>query len=91
MVSKRSGTLKMDMKQVSNVAAPYRPSFIVKANPSIGVNADVTGTAGSGTGWVTVGPVTVTPSSDGVLTVELWNNDIGTFNSPAYFDQMVKT
>lgn len=78
-------TISISVKQAVN-ASP-RPTLIVKANASIGVNADVTGTAPSGTSWVTIGPVTITPSSAGAVWVELWNNldrQIGT--APCYFD-----
>lgn len=83
-------TISIDTKQVSNVTGK-RPRIIVKANPEIGVNADVVGDAGAGTGWTTVGPLTVTPTSDGVLWVELWNMDTDTFQSSAYFDHLVRT
>lgn len=83
-------TISIDTKQVSNVTGK-RPRIIVKANPEIGVNADVVGDAGAGTGWTTIGPLTVTPTSDGVLWVELWNMDTQTFESPAYFDHLVRT
>lgn len=76
----------IDTKQASNNTA--RPSMIVKANAAIGVAADVTGTAAAGTGWVTIGPVTITPSSPGVIYVEFWNNTIHT-DDPAYFDHIV--
>ena len=83
-------TITIFAKQVSNVTG-FRPSMVVKANPSIGVNSDVTGTAGAGTGWTTIGPLTVTPSGNGVLWVELHNNDTSTFQSTAYFDHIVTT
>lgn len=83
-------TVGVDAKQVSNVAGK-RPSLRVKANPAIGVNADVTSAAGAGAGWVTISPATVNPTSDGVLWVELWNNDTDTFYSTAYFDHVVTT
>jgi hypothetical protein len=84
----KSGTrsLGINVKQAANLA-PY-PSVIIRANPAIGVAADVTGTSPGGTGWVNVGPVVVTPSSTGVLWVELWNNCTRLFNTPAYFDHL---
>lgn len=84
-------------KQVENVS-PY-PSMVIRANTAIGVNADVVGTSPGGAGWVTIGPITVIPSSDGVLVVEL-RNDLQTLNpartglspwSPCYFDHIVLT
>lgn len=83
-------TISIKAKQVSNVAG-RRPRMTVKANPGIGVNADVSGDAGGSADWVTIGPLTVTPASDGVLWVELWNMDAVTFDSPAFFDHITAT
>lgn len=88
----RSGTRSMSVsaKQVSNVAGK-RPRLVIRANPAIGVNSDVVADAPSGTGWVTIGPVSVTPTSNGMLWVELCNMDTDTFNSTAYFDHILAT
>jgi len=83
-------TLKIDTKQVSNVTAK-RPRVTVKANPSIGVPNDVYLDAGAGTGWMTVGPISVTATDNGVLIVELENRDDENWDSPAYFDNLVRT
>jgi hypothetical protein len=87
-----AGTRAMTImtKQVSNVTGK-RPRVIVKANPQFGLNADVVADAGSGAGWVTIGPLIITPASDGATWVELWNMDTDTFKSPAYFDHAVVT
>jgi hypothetical protein len=84
-------TLSIRVKQVSNVAGK-RPRMIVKANPGIGVPSDVIVDAGAGTGWVDLGPASVTPTTNGVLDVELWNMDTDSFYpiSPAFFDDLVK-
>jgi hypothetical protein len=83
-------TIQIYMMQVSNVTG-FRPSMVVKANPAISINSDVITAAGSSTGWITVGPVTINPSGSGVLWVELHNNDTSTFQSTAYFDHIVTT
>lgn len=80
-------TISVWTKQVSNVASK-RSTMIVKANPATGLAADVVGTAGAGTGWVKIGPLSATVSSAGVLYVELHNNDTDTFYSTAYFDSI---
>lgn len=80
-------TLSCYAKQVSNVAGK-RPTMVIKANASIGVAADVPGTAGAGTGWVKIGPLTVVATAPGAVWVELWNNDTDTFYSTAYFDNI---
>jgi hypothetical protein len=64
-----SRSAQVDVMQASNVSP--RPKLTVKANADIGVGADVTGSASSSTGWVTIGPLSVTPSSRGVLIIEL--------------------
>jgi hypothetical protein len=63
-------TIQINCKQASNFTV-QRPQMVVRKNTAIGVNADVTGTAGNSTGWVTIGPLTVNPISVGVLTVDL--------------------
>lgn len=91
-------TISVRVKQVAN--GTPRPSIVIKANPAIGVNSDVTEVAPSGADWVTIGPATVSPTSDGVLWVELWNNYAGNYNpssgdslpwAPAFFDHVVTT
>lgn len=82
--------ISVKAKQTSNIA-DYRPSLVVRSNPSIGILNDVSASAASSTDWVTIGPVTVTPTVSGVVWVELHNNDTQTFISPAYFDTIVST
>lgn len=67
-----SRSISISVMQVSD--STPRPTLTVKANPDCGVNADVTGTAGSGVGWVTIGPVNITPTSSGAVWVELRSN-----------------
>jgi hypothetical protein len=89
------------VKQPANVT-PY-PTMVVKANSTIGVAADVSGASPGGAGWVTIGPLTVNPSSDGPVWVEIRNNcqkydPTGSVNSsnilpwmPCYFDHLQVT
>lgn len=65
-------TISVMVRQPVN-STPY-PTMIVRKNAALGVSSDVTGTSPGGTAWVTIGPVTVTPTTLGVLWVELWNN-----------------
>lgn len=88
VVASGTRTISIDVKQAVNVDP--RPTLVVKANPSIGVNSDVTGTAGSSTGWVTIGPVTAEPTSDGVLWVELRVN-LDYQYGPCYWDNISTT
>ena len=86
-LSPGSQTISVWAKQVSNVAGK-RPTLVVKANPAIGVSADIVGTAGSSTGWTKIGPLTVVATAPGVVYFEFHNNDVVTFQSPCYFDNL---
>jgi len=64
-------TISVDVKYSPDSGSGKRPQLVVKANTDIGVNADQTSEAPSGSGWVTIGPITVNPTSDGALSCEL--------------------
>lgn len=69
-----------------------RPSLVVKANPSIGIPADIESFAPPGTGWVTMSSGTFVVTQLGATWVELRNNlptNVGA--SPCYFDHIIKT
>ncbi|MBU6231536.1 hypothetical protein KGP36_02610 [Patescibacteria group bacterium] len=69
-----------------------RPSMVIKANPAIGINADIETFAPSGTGWVTINSPTFTTTAVGVTWVELRNNLVTNVGfSPCYFDHIVKS
>ncbi len=83
-------TMSVFVKQAVNLSP--RPTLIVKANPEIGVNSDVTVTAGSGSGFVLLGPATINPTVAGAVWVELHNNYDGqTGGAPCYFDDIGTT
>lgn len=65
-----SGTRTISV-QVRKFIDNCTPRFIVKANPAIGVSADQELSPSAGTGWQTLGPITITPSSNGVVEVIL--------------------
>jgi hypothetical protein len=71
-VAAGSPSFSIYVKQVENLSS--RPTAIIKANPAIGINSDIILTAGSSTGWVQLGPQTVSPTGPGGLMVELHNN-----------------
>jgi hypothetical protein len=79
--------IAVKVKQPTNLSP--RPSVIIKANPEIGLPVDLSGTAPSGTDWVTIGPISVTPSARGAVWVELWNNVDGGGGAPCYWDNIV--
>ena len=56
--------------------ASLRPRLVVKAAPGLGLNSDQTATASAGSGWTTVGPISFTPSTDGVVEIRLVNRDV---------------
>ena len=88
-VAAGSRSISIDVKQAVNVSP--RPRVTVLANPDIGVNADVQGSAASGAGWVTIGPIAVTPSSAGALWVILEALYDGQSGIPSYWDHIVTT
>ena len=97
--------VKGSMKTVSvqanqNSTGSNRPSMVVKANPDVGLFFDISASAADGTGWATIGPLSVTPTGTGSLWVELWNNNTyyptigypdGTVLRPALFDRIITT
>jgi len=88
-----SGTRNITVRCKQVVNENPRPTITVEANPDIGLLTDVVGVASSSTGWVDIGPVTVTPTSAGAVWVKLRNNlDLNSLTStPAYFDHIVVT
>ena len=82
-------TIQVSCKQDINLTP--RPSMIVRANVSLGVPADVSATAPSGTGWVIVGPVTITATTMGLLYVDLLSNGSAENANPCLWDNIVST
>ena len=92
----RPGTRKVSIITQQNSTGSYRPTVVVKSNPSIGLMADVSASAADVPGWTTVGPVTFAVTGTDVVWVELHNNNYGMPNlngslisTPAYFDHIV--
>jgi len=81
-------SISVRVKQAEN--REPRPLLRVKANPAIGVLSDGTAVAASGTGWVTVGTVAVSPTLNGALYVILENRYDGQV-APCYWDHIVTT
>lgn len=83
-----TNTIQVDVQQAVNLSP--RPTLTVHADASVGINSDIVGTAGSSAGFVTIGPLTVSPSADAILLVTLANNYDGQFpGSPCYWDNLV--
>ena len=83
--------ISIKCKQVCNESP--RPSVTVESNVGIGVMSDVSATAASGVDWVTIGPISITPTSAGAVWVKMYNNlnNNSITNTPAYFDHIVVT
>lgn len=66
-------TISVDVKYSPDNGAGQRPRLVIRANSEVGLAADISTEAPSDAGgtWVTIGPVSVTPSGIGVLEVEL--------------------
>jgi hypothetical protein len=71
-------------KQVSNVA--NRPSIVLKANPDVGLVADVTAVMGSSTDWIAATAAFVATGT-GMVWVELHNNCLG-IPDTCFFDRV---
>jgi len=90
VVQSGTRTISVDVKQAVNLSP--RPTLVILKNPDVGLSSDTTGTAGSSTGFTTIGPVTITPSSSGAVWVELRANYDGMFGcAPCYWDNLTVT
>lgn len=87
VVSSGSRTISVDCRQILNMT-PY-PRMRVLANAALGVT-EQSASAASGTGWKTIGPISVSPSADGVLVVVL-ENLLDRPDSVCNFDKLVTT
>ena len=71
----KSGARSISVQANQNsTGSLLRPSMVVKKNPSIGVMNDVSASAVDGSGWKTIGPIAINPTSLGYVWVELRNN-----------------
>lgn len=80
-------SFSVDVKQAVNVSP--RPRVTIVANPTIGVNSSTRVSAGSGTSWVTIGPIVITPTSKGAVWVIIESPYDGQTNVPTYWDHIV--
>ena len=96
----KSGLRYVSVLALQNSTGSYRPSIIVKKNPSIGLNYDLSASAANSVGWTTIGPITCSINNLGVVWVELHNNNYNVaplnpsknpelVKAPAYFDHII--
>lgn len=83
-----ANTFSIKVKQP--VAGTLRPRIYARADASLGVAADVEAVAAAGTGWLTIGPISVTPSASGVLQVIL-ENRTDAIPATCYWDGIATT
>ena len=74
----------------NSTGSVYRPSVILKQNNAVGLTADVSASAAAGADWQQI-PMAFTATGNGVVWVELWNNNTAMFNAPAFFDHIITT
>ena len=85
-------TINVNVKQAGTIfTSSLRPTVVVKANPNIGLNTDISGSAVASQGWVTIGPISFIATTSGVTWVELHNNNTNEINTPTLFDHIVTT
>lgn len=78
------------LQTYSSSMASIRPSMIVVQNTVAGVSSSVSASAAIGSGWTTIGPITVNPSTSSALEVRLYNN-VGGQVVPCWFDHIITT
>jgi hypothetical protein len=91
VVQTGSRTIAVNAKQSGSVTGDLRPSLVVKANPNIGINQDLSSSAAAGAGWTTIGPISISATGTDATWVELHNMNTASFLIPAYFDHIVVT
>lgn len=74
----KAGARRVSVKVRQPYPATPRPRLVVKTNAEVGLLADATADAASGSDWLTVGPITFTATAAGTVWVELWCRAPGT-------------
>lgn len=85
-----SRTFSIKVKYTPDIAL-QRPYVIIKSNTDIGVASDVVEMAASGSGWVTIGPMAITPTFNGVVEVVLCFDIITMYKQICYWDSIEVT
>lgn len=73
-----------------NSTGSFRPSMVVRSNSEVGLNADISASAPDGAGWQQIGPINFTATGNGMVWVELHNNNYA-HASASYFDHIITT
>ena len=93
VVSSGNRTISINAKQKTfGTPTDQRPSLVVRANRTVGLDFDLSASAANGDNWTTIGPLSFTATSTGVLWVEMRNNlHLSYPSSSVYFDHIVAT
>jgi hypothetical protein len=86
----KAGPRAIYVSAKQNSTGSYRPSMVVRKNSVVGLTADLSASAPDGVGWQQVGPITFTATGNGVVWVELHNNQT-TAISASLFDHIITT
>lgn len=73
-----------------NSTGSYRPSVVIRSNALVGMTADLSASAADGPGWQQIGPINFTATGNGVVWVELHNNNTANV-SASLFDHIITT
>jgi len=85
-------SIYVNTKQVTTIlTSSLRPSIVVKSNPNVGLNNDISSSAIVSQDWVTIGPLSFAATGTGATWVELHNNNTNEFLTPALFDHIITT
>lgn len=96
----KQGRRSVSVYAMQNSSGSYRPSMVIKANPNVGLTADLMERATYVPGWTTIGPLYFTSTGTDVVWVELHNNNYAepsvfqepeSMATPCYFDHIVTT
>lgn len=91
-VASGARTISVNVKFTADSGTGFRPKLVIKANAELSINADVITEAVTGTGvWKTIGPVTVSPSAQGVLEIELRYDPVLGEANTVHWDNVVVT
>jgi hypothetical protein len=63
------------------------PSIIIRSNPNVGLNNDISGSALVTNDWSVIGPVSFTSTGTDVMWVEIWNNSNNDYSN-VFFDHV---
>lgn len=79
--------VKQTKHHTGSYAYETHPTMIIKSNPNVGLNVDLSATSSATPDWTLLGPIVFTATGMDAVWVELHNNAV-LDDSPAYFDHI---